>query len=38
MKTGEDMIDFEKIEKIYYTIVASDGELETSINVSWFSL
>jgi hypothetical protein len=34
LRTGKDLIDFEKIEEIHYTIVASDGELETLKNVS----
>ena len=34
MRTGKDIIDYEEIQEIYYTLVATDGELETPINVS----
>jgi hypothetical protein len=38
MLTGNDAIDFEKIEKIYYTVVATDGKWKTNISVSTTSL
>jgi hypothetical protein len=34
MQTGRDPVDFEEIEVLYYTLVATDGELETPLNVS----
>jgi hypothetical protein len=34
LQTGKDPIDFETIEVIEYTVVATDGELETPMNVS----
>jgi hypothetical protein len=37
MRTGKDPVDFEEIEVLYYTVVATDGELETLKNVSRFS-
>jgi len=37
MRTGKDPVDFEEIEVLYYTVVATDGELETPLNVSRIS-
>jgi hypothetical protein len=37
LRTGKDPIDFEQIEVIYYTLVATDGELETPVTVSRIS-
>jgi len=37
MRTGKDPVDFEQIEVLYYTVVATDGELETPMNVSKIS-
>jgi hypothetical protein len=34
LRTGKDPIDFEAIEEIEYTIVASDGVHDTPLNVS----
>ena len=37
MRTGKNSVDFEQIEVLYYTAVATDGELETPVNVSQIS-
>jgi len=34
LQTGKDPIDFEKIERIYYTVVANDSELATELNIT----
>jgi len=34
MRTGKDPVDFEQIEVLFYTVVATDGELETPVKVS----
>jgi hypothetical protein len=38
MRTGKDKVDFEKIETLQYTVVATDGEFETIKDVSIFSI
>ena len=37
LRTGNDPVDFEQMEVLHYTVVASDGELETPLNVSRIS-
>lgn len=34
LRTGKNPVDFEKIEEIYYTVVATDGELATELNIT----
>lgn len=34
LRTGNDTVDFEKIEELHYTVVATDGELRTLENIT----